>query len=377
MRFVCDKAQAVQAIKDCKKVVRGKAPSLALECVRIYANGSVRFIGTDLDTFIEAGVTTAGRATKGCAVVPLKMVEKVVSKMAGDIVFTGKGIDLVVEAKGGKKSFTVKGIAPDAFPETPKVNTYSYKVPGSVLLDGFEKTIFAVSDDDAQYYLTGVCMKQEGDKLTMVATDGKRLSKVTHPTTAFPGGTEIIVGTKGVSAVLSVFNDKEAVKVTVSKAPENKEDRRRVVVFTQGKKRVAVNTIDGQFPAYDQVFPKKYDGSMSADVEKLIEGIDTVSIMAGDYRETFTITKKAVEIGASSDEGDAKIEVACSWSGKRAARAGFNYHYLLDYLKLCKHLKVERAAVDLIVPDDGNVVSPALWRQGGWEYLLMPMKLKV
>jgi DNA polymerase-3 subunit beta len=370
MRFVCDKAQAVQALKDCKKVVKSKAATVVQESVRICANGLVRFIGTDLDTFVEAGVVTAEHPEKGCVVVPLKMVEKVVARVKdGDIVFIGEGNDLKVSARDGKQSFTVKGVNPEDFPETPKVDKHSYKVPGTALMGGFEKTIFAASNDETQYYLNGVCVEQQGDKLTMVATDGYRLSKVTRSMTALPKDAKIIVGTKGVNAILSVLDNKEAVEVSLS------EDA-VVAIFAQERKRIVVKLIEGQFPAYDKVFPTKYDGTMSADVETLIDGIDTVSIMAGETRRVqFQTSKKSVEIESSSDEGDARVEVAASWSGKATARFGFNFYYILDYLKLCKQIGFGKVGVDIVVQNNGTVVSPSLWKQEGWDYLLMPMKV--
>lgn len=39
-----------------------------------------------------------------------------------------------------------------------------------------KETIFAVSEDRNRYFMTGVYLVKENDNLTMVATDGRRLS---------------------------------------------------------------------------------------------------------------------------------------------------------------------------------------------------------
>ena len=66
------------------------------------------------------------------------------------------------------------------------------------LKDGLKKTSYAISTDETRYVLNGMLFSFKDNKLTLVATDGRRLALVDLEV-EFPSSqeTEIIVSTKG------------------------------------------------------------------------------------------------------------------------------------------------------------------------------------
>ena len=68
------------------------------------------------------------------------------------------------------------------------------------LKDGLKKTSYAISVDETRYVLNGVLFSFKDDKLTLVATDGRRLALV-ELEVEFPSSqeTEIIVSTKALT----------------------------------------------------------------------------------------------------------------------------------------------------------------------------------
>ncbi len=60
-----------------------------------------------------------------------------------------------------------------------------------------KKTAYAVSNDETRYVLNGVFMGFKGDKLTVVATDGRRLALIEHDIEVPKGSeAELILPTK-------------------------------------------------------------------------------------------------------------------------------------------------------------------------------------
>jgi DNA polymerase III subunit beta len=69
----------------------------------------------------------------------------------------------------------------EEFPRFPEFGAgKALKIEQSVLRDMLRKTAYAVSNDETRYVLNGVFMGLKGDKLTVVATDGRRLALMEH-----------------------------------------------------------------------------------------------------------------------------------------------------------------------------------------------------
>jgi len=405
MKFSCKASDAVQAVRDCERVVWDKAQQPILQCIRIrVTGGSTLFRGTDLTTTVESAVLGDEEKT-GEVVVPKKMLKAVLGKFSkGEgLSFTKVGEhDLSIESFVGKpRGFTVKGMDPEDFPEVPEVLGEVLEVPRGILVGAFQRALFAVSNAEAQYYLNGVCLSQKGKmRLLVVGTDGRRLSRVTHSLQVFPTKDEVIVPKETVGVVLHLFDEGELLNVFVSEKKATKEvgsADTRYIRFSQGLRVVTSTLVEGQFPDYEQVFPGSYDGTVTIPAQPLLSAVDDASLMADFSRRVqLKIAKDGVSVSASDPEkGEATVTVEGSWTGKHPVNnLCFNFAYLLDYLKLCNELgyatvdvgvnyrtKREKDPVtgeqgEVKTDPDGYVNSPTNWKQDGWDYLLMPMKEK-
>src|ERR1041385_4290326 len=80
-------------------------------------------------------------------------------------------------------SFKMAGLPKEDFPALPEGKAAKgIEIPGEVLRDLIARTAFAITAEDARYYLAGALLVLDKDGAAMVATDGHRLSYA-HRTT--------------------------------------------------------------------------------------------------------------------------------------------------------------------------------------------------
>jgi hypothetical protein len=120
----------------------------------------------------------------------------------------------------GNSFFRILGLSPDDYPPPPRFEEVKeFKVSGFTLRDGLRKVAYAISTDETRYVLNGVyCQFKEG-KLTLVATDGRRLA-MTDADVEFPESQEcsVIIPTKAVNElqrVLKEAGDKADVRIRI------------------------------------------------------------------------------------------------------------------------------------------------------------------
>ncbi len=97
----------------------------------------------------------------------------------GDIIFSLDNQRLEIKSSDNKIDFQLKIIDSDKFPELKNVSDdMFFNIPQKEFMEMINHTIFAVSDDETRYFMNGVYLEENEGKLTMVATDGRRLSSV-------------------------------------------------------------------------------------------------------------------------------------------------------------------------------------------------------
>jgi DNA polymerase-3 subunit beta len=115
------------------------------------------------------------------------------------------------------------------------------------LKDGLKKTSYAISVDETRYVLNGILFSFKDNKLTLVATDGRRLALVDLEV-EFPKSqeTEIIVSTKAVTEIQRLLREEGEVKLSIG---ENQ------IAFELNRTLLVSKLIEGNYPNYRQVIP--------------------------------------------------------------------------------------------------------------------------
>lgn len=153
------------------------------------------------------------------------------------------------------------------YPKTPEVKGDVIDIPGNYLEHGLSRNVYAVSNDDLRPAMTGVYLKKEGHTLTIVATDGHRLTEAKYPLEN--GSTTIapcIVPGRAAQLIRFLLK-KKGVKVGVVYGNNGSLP---LMKFLIGSFTLTVRLVDERFPDYVNAIPTTHTTSLKAGRQKLI-----------------------------------------------------------------------------------------------------------
>src|SRR5271157_3676993 len=177
MNLTISKEQMINGLQAVQNVVSTRTTLPILSNVLLRAEGErLEFTATDLDVTICCSVE-AKIKKPGASTVPVKKLFGIAREL------TNLEIDLEVDEKNmcsirsGPSFYKINGLAAEEFPPRPEFKEDKKVVlPQETLKGMMRKTSFAISTDESRYVLNGIFVSLKDHKLTMVATDGRRLA---------------------------------------------------------------------------------------------------------------------------------------------------------------------------------------------------------
>lgn len=261
---------------------------------------------------------------------------------------------------------SLMGSPAEEFPVTPGVDDKKYRdLPAAVFLDMLRKTSYAAAEDDARYVFNGVYLLNESGKLTMVATDGRRLTRISRDIELPEMEAGIIVPVKAIREITRLLGSSD----TGSIAYDKKEHR---LHFKIGDVELITKLVDGTFPDYKQVIPKKLDFKVEIDRESLKKSLRQAAVLAAEPTRQVKLqySPSVVMVSASTpDVGDVNDTLPCDYSGEETTIA-FNSNYLLDVINIISSDTVKTgfstpsAPTVIMDPSDEDFIA-----------VVMPMKI--
>lgn len=380
MKFNVERAVILSELSHLIRVTEKKSSIPILSTVLISASSdSIRLVTTDLDvalvTDCPADIIEPGAAVLSCR----KLFDIVRSLPDLTISFRYKAQGSLTEISCAGSEFKLSTTAKEHYPETASPPKRMEEVSASVLQSLIERTVYAVTLEESRYTLAGSLFQSEGEVRRMVATDGHRLSIVESPAKNGSKQCRILIPRKCLieAAVLAGARAKE-IRDKDSSERASKEDREvrfafdeNHVFFEFGHRLLISRLLNGQFPNYDLVIPKKNRNVVSVATRALTQALSRVSLMADErsHGVKLELSKGVLTVSTQSvDVGEAKEAIAVDYEGE-TVDIGFNAHYCLDFLAT---VSAERVKIAL---DGGE--SPALFSPEGdddYRYVVMPMR---
>ncbi|WP_320203722.1 DNA polymerase III subunit beta [Agrobacterium rosae] len=349
MHLVIHKEDLTRALAATTKVVESRVSIPILSSVQLAAAGDgLAVTATDLDIIATAGVPA--EVTKpGNICVSAKLLNDIARKATGDITMTLDGDNLLV--KSGRSRFSLATLSAEDFPTLgdDKFDA-EFEIDLAAL---FAPVSFAISSEEARYYLNGIFFK--GGKSEAVATDGHRLGR--HYGPELPAFDGVIVPRKTVGLLPKG-------KVQVSVSPQK-------IRIVSDDVRITSKLIDGTFPDYERVIPKNNERFVTVDRDALMKASDRVSTVSSERGRAvkFSIAPGSIALAVAAGEASANDEVEAEYSGE-PMDIGFNAAYVRDVLNV-----LPSGPVKLALQDSG---TPGLITSDGFEGLTlvcMPMRV--
>lgn len=363
MKFKIVRSKFIEGLKSVQNIVVGKGAVPILQNVLLNAkDNKIVMTTTDHDisvvTNVECMVDEEGSST-----LPVKLLFNSVMKAAeGEVVVE---IDDKERAtiKAGSAKFKMAGLPADEFPALPKdEEAYAYMIPQATLREMFRKVGYAASQDDTRRTLKGVLMSFKEGRLTMVATDGRRLALVENEI-EFPKSSEkdIVLPSKAVQELQRALTGEDNVAVMIQKSQ---------ISFKLESISIYSKLIDDVYPNYRQVIPASTAQSIVVDRQLLLDALDRASVMTMDEAHSTKLIfseGKLTVTSAASDVGEARDEVPIKYAGE-TIEIIFNPTYVMDPLKA---IDDDEVTINL-----NNGHSPAVIKCSiPFLYVLMPLRI--
>lgn len=274
---------------------------------------------------------------EGEIAVPSKVISELISNLPKET------IDLSSEKEQLKVSTSqfsskVLGLNSSDFPKIPVslAKEKAISLSKDELTAALSKVVFASSIDETRPVLTGVLFIWQKGGLTLVATDGFRLSRKQIKLEAVSESFNLILP-KFILSELARSNEEEG-EMAFKYSEKDKQ-----VLFGIGDVLLSSRLLEGEYPDFEKIIPKSSTIKILCDKEELLRSVKLASIFARDAANIVKIKvlKDKLELSAeSSNTGSQKTEVDAVISGnpepvggsKDGLEIAFNYRFLEEFL---------------------------------------------
>ncbi len=368
MKLTIAKEHLLNGLQAVQNVVGSRTTLPILSNVLLVAgDGKLELTATDLDVTITCGVEATVR-TPGRTTVPVKKFFGIARELSALEIEIDVDDKAVMTLQAGGSFYKINGLAADEFPPLPLFNqSRVVSLSQEKLKAMLRKTSFAASTDEARYVLNGIFFSLREHKVTLVATDGRRLA-LTDEEADVPveAHAEFIVPNKAINEVNRLLGSDGSVEIRFS---ENQ------VSFTKAaeselKVLIMSKLVDGNYPNYRQVIPPEAHERIPLPREEFLSALRRAELMTSEKSNSvkLTFSRNQLAITANTPEvGEARETLAIKYQGKDMAIA-FNPAYLLDPLKALDEDEVAFELIDELSPGVLKTAKPFL-------YVIMPMRM--
>ncbi len=371
MQFIVSKQSLQKELGFVQGVVEKKntIPVLSNILIESVGESTIRITGTDLDVTIRCDMDAEEISVPGSICVQARKLFEI-ARLLPDAPVTFKREDNDwVTVKCDRANFKMVGVAKDAFPEVPTFKSAPIKIPAGVLKELIDRTIFAITQEESRYTLSGAKFILDKAGAKMVTTDGHRLAYVERKDVSTNGGKETIdtlIPRKTLAELTKLTSGYEG---QISLGMDENH-----IYFEVGSRLLISRMLYGQFPNYEMVMPKNNDKVVEFDGSLLNLAIRRVALMADERSHSIRFHLEPNQLIISSqnaEEGEARETLQAEYSGEETD-IGFNAQYLQDFLNVIGDGKV---AFEF---RDGNSQAQLRPTAGGeydYKYVVMPMRI--
>ncbi len=366
MKFIIKREELLPGLQIVNGVIERRQTLPILSNLMLSAKqNSLTLTGTDMEVELIATLNQAV-GVDGETTLPARKLLDICRALPNDAEISVSIKGDKAQVTSGKSRFTLSTLPAQEFPLVEGIESVvEFEIAQKTFRSLLDKTSFAMAQQDVRYYLNGLLLELDGEKLRAVATDGHRLALCdTDLKTDLTEKVQIIVPRKGVLELLRLSQDSDenmSVQVSTNHIKIGWADLR----FTS-------KLIDGKFPDYTRVIPEEGNAPILADREQLKQSLTRASILSNEkYRGVRILLEKdklrALAHNPEQEEAEEELDVGYDGTDMEI---GFNVSYLLDALGIIKTDKVILTVSD---PNSSCLVLPD--GESRCKYVVMPMRL--
>ncbi len=368
MKIRIPRQDLLDKVNQVKTVVSSKSALPILSHILMETRESaVRLSATDLKVSIEC-VADCSVEDSGSLTVSSQRLAMILSELPNADITFELAKNNVVTLSCGKIQTKLFSMAPEEFPPLRSFDNIEPLVLSQSMLKGmFAKTSFAICSDQARYNLTGILFEIRDEKLMVVATDGRRMSMCME-TEGTPKGVnvKVIIPGKMVGELERLLGNDGDVLIYIDESQ---------TAFSFGSTRLVTGLIEGNFPNYEMVIPKKHDKEALISTAILMEAVRRTRTMTNEKFNSvrFILASGVLTLKVVTPEvGEYEEEIPVDYDGEKVEIA-FNPDFMLDILR---HIDTEMLCFILKDTTSPGVLKPYLEGSvDSYVNVIMPIRL--
>lgn len=338
-------------------------------------NGRLKLSATNLELGVNCWVG-AKVEEEGATTVPARLLTDFVNSLPPERIDMELAVRTqTLNLRCARFEANIKGIDAQEFPIIPTADDgeRAIRLEPEALRQMIDQVVFAAATDESRPILTGVLAHFEGDRLTLAAADGFRLSVRGAPIgQSVDEIIEVIVPARALGELARISADQEEwVEVIITPA-------RNQILFHLQDIDLVSQLIEGRFPDYRQIIPSGYTTRTVLDTSGFLKATRVSHLFARDAANIvrlevapgdelmpghITLAATSAELGDNVGQLDASIEGT-------PLEIAFNAKYLMEILSV-----IDTAQVIL---ETSSSSSPGVLRPVGDDdfiHVIMPMHL--
>lgn len=331
------KMQREEILKGLSKIqgVTGRSSHIPVTAnVLISAKGSVvSVLATDLETVFR-GSYEAEVISEGSVEVPSRKLYEIIRAFPDEIVTIEEMENKWIKIIGSNVKYDLVGLDVEDFPMVPDIKgTSLIELEAHVLKNMVAKTIYAVIADEGRAHLAGVYFEKisedEKTKIRMVSTDGHRLSRIDYfieegKNLTLKDG--VVIPKSGMVEVLKLLETESGLSIGFKDSN---------FVAKNENESFIVRLIEGEFPDYDTVIPKKTSSEMGVDREAFLMMLKRALILSSDEYEKLSLKIDEGQLEGvltNPEMGESNEVLSLNYYKGEKLEIGFNPKYLIEVL---------------------------------------------
>jgi DNA polymerase-3 subunit beta len=339
MKFKINQDHFSNGLQQVLNVVGSRATMPILSNVLIEAEeGHISLTTTNLDLGIRCRIK-ADVSEPGGITLPVRKLATIVRELPQNEVFIETGDNNQAKITSGGSLFKIMGISTEEFPPLPSFeNRHVFELSQAEIVSMLKSVSYGQSSDENRYILNGVYFNFADEKLTLVATDGRRLALTALDTEISEDNAgSLILPAKTVAELERLMGKGEKVKIAFN----DRQAAFEISIDDSGDTGLVDHLylvskiVEGNYPNYRQVIPKDTEHRVKIERELMLECVHRAALVTSDKSNSvkLKVSKNLLEIsGSSSEYGESHESMAIAYDGPEV-QVAFNPQFLMEPLK--------------------------------------------
>lgn len=372
MNFIVSSHQLLNHLQAVSKVINPKnnLPILDNFLFKVSDN-TLEITGSDLENTLISRFELSYVDGEGVIAVPSKILLDTLKEFPEQpLNFSINPETYVIKFSTESGEYTIMGQPGDDFPRIPelKKDSYNLEIPADTLETGISNTIYAVAEDDYRPVMNGIFFDLKPEHVTFVSSDANRVIRYRRKDLHANEECSFILPKKPANLLKNLLS-KEDGNIQIEFDQNN-------AIFKLSNVTLICRLIEGNYPAYDSVFPESFPYNFIVDRLRFLTTMKRIAIYSNQASNIVNIKLKDNEMTISAQDIDYSISayerLLCQYSG-----AEMELVYKSNILsEVLSNLRSQNIIFNLIKPELPAIIQPLESEIEGEEHSILVMPLK-